>query len=364
MRKPIYVLLSFVLVLGFFSCSTEELDQNATLTQVTTELGDSNSGSSRVIDYPNAAGCLKYEMADENGNVLGLLVIGMNLGNVDFEFFTEKDWEIKSSYVTILECGIGEVPLDINGKPDPSLYQYANKPPKGSVENHIYVQPDFVSQVTCFSALSKINHPKFGTRYVYLKTQDYSETADFTNCPDFTFLEGIPLCYSSNFGDNMDFFIPLSESSSGVYPDAGTTSDSVSITPENPVSSGTVEIDMVFDFIDNKFTNAELNLSFVDLDLFPDTINAGGNVAVFKETLTILDSKNKEVAVLDEFYLEDGDFDWSVEINKNMIDEGSLKLTFILTSTIELISGNGLQVSNTPESIQGIALCGEIVEKK
>ncbi len=165
-------------------------------------------------------------------------------------------------------------------------------------------------------------------------------------------------------GENMNFFIPLQESTSGTYPSAGSEEDIITLSPDNPVSEGYLDIELNFTDLPSNISEANLSMSFYDLDLMTDNIHAGGNEINFSETLTLMDQSGKILYELNGSGEEDGDFDWTVIIPNYAFTDKSLTLYLRLTAKCELVKGSGIQLINTYESIEDVNLCLSLIEKK
>jgi len=155
------------------------------------------------------------------------------------------------------------------------------------------------------------------------------------------------------------YYTALSEDSSGTYPTAGTESDSVTITDDDPSSEGYLYINLDFDNIPSGIKNPIFSIEFVDLDLHGDSIRSGENRGTLTETFTLLDENNNVLATLDDSHPDDDNFIWETSISENLIQGNSLSLIAKFTANVTLTRGDELRVTNSSEGIKNISLCGE-----
>lgn len=167
--------------------------------------------------------------------------------------------------------------------------------------------------------------------------------------------EYVSRCY--NFND-YSFYIPFKDSASGDYPAFGSSVDQATLSPANNVSNGYVNISLGFSGIPEGFRNADLFMDFTDLDLFVDQYLISGNSITLQENFTLFDINNNQLAHLDGSYGQSDKFTWQYPISNSILTPGNFTLKTKFGSTLSLLSGSGLTVSNSLDGMSDIRLCG------
>ncbi len=161
-----------------------------------------------------------------------------------------------------------------------------------------------------------------------------------------------------NYTDDMNFYTALSATASGTYPTKGTTADQVTLSRSNPTSSGYLDLNLDFDYIDSELTDPSISINFSDLDLHGDTVTSGSNTATLFETFTLYDTSGNQLAYLDSSYGSDDNFTWSTPIDKDLIIDNTLHLRARMTATVTLTTGSSITLQNTIEGMSDISICG------
>lgn len=162
---------------------------------------------------------------------------------------------------------------------------------------------------------------------------------------------------------NLSFYTPWSMDSSGTYPQAGASSDYVTLTRSNPNSSGYLILDLVFNGLPEGFHNALLLMTFQDLDLQADQVSSGWSRAILQESFLLNDQNGNNIAILDSNYPGDNNFTWGQSIPGNLITGSTLTLQTKFIGALALTRGSSMSLTNGTDGITNISLCGEISEQ-
>ncbi len=163
--------------------------------------------------------------------------------------------------------------------------------------------------------------------------------------------------------EDMAFYNAFTPEASGTYPLAGISSDEVTVTDDDPVSTGTLEVAFEFTDIPADFTDPTLTMDFLDLDLQGDTLRSGWQRLTLFEAFRLYDDADTLLDTLDDNDNEDDDFAYSIAIADELIDGETLDLKGEIEATVTLTRGWSLRVSNAEEGIENIYLCGTIEEE-
>ncbi len=168
-------------------------------------------------------------------------------------------------------------------------------------------------------------------------------------------LEYVSRCYNAS---NYSFYIPFKESASGDYPAYGSSVDQATLNSSNNISNGYLNVNVNFSNIPQGFTDADLFMDFSDLDLQIDQYLISGNTITLQEDLLLFDNNNTQLAHLDEAHGQNDQFTWQYPVPNSILTPGNFSLKTRFESTLSLLSGSGLTVSNSLEGLSNVQLCG------
>ncbi|MBT8273027.1 MAG: hypothetical protein KJO77_04425, partial [Bacteroidia bacterium] len=287
MKKPIYVLIVLAFVLS--GCSKDVIDNPITNKDIATiDLKyaeadtQSRANSNQELNIPMDPNvCFRTQLLDSKLETMGYADFALVEGDIVITFKTDGYWKLVESYLDVIECTGADFPLDANGNPDMSVFKYSSyhKNPVKRVD--YFLDQDDISDSMCFAAFAKIADSYGNTMDVWAHGWEMYTPAYQKGC--------LPDEIEGNFEDacseasDIEFYIPLQSSTSGVYPVAGTSADSVVLKSNDPTSEGYVDIDLIFSEIPNNFKDAAISISFYDLDLYTDIIESNGRVISFAE---------------------------------------------------------------------------------
>ncbi|MBT8270066.1 MAG: hypothetical protein HKO96_09700 [Flavobacteriaceae bacterium] len=346
----------------FSSCSVEEMDTTSELAYIDLNANDVKDNTRTTS---TSIKCLKKNLFDADGTNLGVLIFTVRDEDVKIRFKTEGDFKFTDVNLSLKRLNLNE------------LDNFANETPVDADFNHKAVlqtknyRYDFIvdkTQLGMYNRLAAhaiLESDKGEVKDVWTEGWNSFILADFSYCGEWPNAE-----YISSTED-IQYFAPLTAGTSGDYPDTGTSSDTVSLTSENPVTEGYVDIPLHFSDIPEGYKSVTLSIDFKDLDLHTDVLTSGSNVVEFKETFILMDSGGKIIAELNENHESDGDFTWEYEIPDYVITEvdyndpyeDGLTLYARIGASLNLTNGNGVTVKNTIESIENMTLSGDLVIK-
>jgi hypothetical protein len=153
---------------------------------------------------------------------------------------------------------------------------------------------------------------------------------------------------------NLNYYIPLKQSTSGLYPTYGHSSDSVTLTKTSRSSNGYVIVPFTFNNMPLDLHNASLKMNFVDLDLHGDF----SSTLLLTEAFTLMDVNNNNLITLTGTYPEDDNFSWEYPIPSGLLGQTSLTFKARLTGLVDLQGNNTITVTNSSEQINNISVCG------
>ncbi len=271
----------------------------------------------------------------------------------DYQYLTSTTYTINQSTPSTLTINLGDGPAftcDVQNKRK-LIYTIAYVSSAGNCD-----AASTCSAVSCPTTVSANTN-----------TVTNSATNLFASLPKLNIIPvahavvAVPSCQSGEnclYLDDANFYIPLKPSTSGTYPTKGTTADSVSLSKTAPTSSGYLDLSYSLTDIPDNFSSGTINMHFTDLDLTGDTITSGSTQATLFETFTLMDSNNNVIATLDSSSGYNDNFNWSVDIPDDLIVNNSLSLKARFTSTVTLLQGSSLSITNSSESVEDISFCG------
>ncbi|MBT8267039.1 MAG: hypothetical protein KJO41_04025 [Bacteroidia bacterium] len=342
-----------VLCLTFVSCQKDELTDVTMFQTVDTNAADLETRGHNQTRVKEEL-CLYSPLVSSTDAYLGWVYITVSEDFVKVNYQLNKGWRFSTTSLDILESTNYTDILDV-GTPVASDFEYQTNHKGGApVSEFAYKisKVDF-NPLAFFASHALIANDEGKTSNVWADIWESYISLDLRTCG--TWYVETEACVGL---DNTEFFIPLSEETSGRYPHAGTTSDVVTLTPESPIAEGHLTMDLNFGGLPEEMDDAILSIEFIDLDLHQDLITAGGNVIAFEETFTLSTDEGEILAILDKSSLFDGSFVWTIEIDDDEFEGSFLNLNVTYTSRLELMSGNGINVSNTSEEMINIGICG------
>ena len=357
MKTQIYVIA--LLILSIFSCSNDPVENTNDLdTYVLIEDSQFNFTRSTAIPAEENL-CSRIALISENHVEVGVIDFILTSTEIIASFKTLDNFTLVSTNLSMIDPSIESFPMLANGIPMVSAFEYAETH-HGDEKVFAYtIEMESFADAYAFIPFATVQdqngilHDVWGiaNKFTDMSTAAFPQIAP-GKCGDIK-IE----CYESS---DVEFYIPLSQETSGVFDVDGTSADIVSITPDSPTTEGYLEVELMFGAIPKGLGKAKLSIDFNDLDLYTDYISSGGNEATFVETFTLRNEMGETVAILDGSHHQDGNFNWIYDLPNGSFDGEEFTLYVTFNTHLELTQGNGLQVTNTIEGMFNISICGEI----
>lgn len=360
MKTPIYVILLLAFVLS--GCSKDLVDNDISNNDITTidlkfaNAAEQTRGVTQNLNIPmDATVCFRTQLLDSKLQTVGYADFEIIDKEVVISFKTDLNWDIQQTYLNVKDCTSSDFPLDENGDPVMDEFKYSSfhENPVKRVD-HIIDSYELTTSM-CFAAFATLVD-KYGKSVdVWAHGWEMYTPAYQKSC--------LPKDNNDNTEDcielsDIEFYIPLQESASGVFPHSGSNPDSVTLNNLTPTSEGYVDMNLNFSGLPLIFKDAVLSISFHDLDLHTDIIETNGRILSFAESFTLRNAQGDILAVLDASHPRDGEFTWTFDLPDNIFHGSELTLTATFTANLELLEGNQIQVTNTAEELFEVTICG------
>ena len=360
MKNLCYALL--VIVGTFYSCSVEEIDNSNPIDSIShIDLNALDVKTQGRSASSNVVRCFKKQLKDSKNNRVGWLSFSVSDEAVTVNFKFSKEYSINETKLSIEAWSLEEADhinsdaISLDDFPYSTNHGEGDNVPGNSFSYTI--NKSTLGKFSRYAAFAMVTDSKGQQKKIWAGAWASYLLADFSYCgiwPDEDVVRTV---------NDVEFFAPLSAQTSGSFPEAGSYSETVTVSNDNPLSEGYVDIELKFTDIPVGFTKSSLSIDFIDLDLHPDMIQAGNSMVDFHETFTLYDDMMKQIITLNDSHEQDGDFTWTYSISDDLINGDELTLYVRVTASLMHMEGNAVSASNTIEHMKNIQLIGDVVIK-
>ena len=353
---------SLLLIVGtFFSCSVEEIDNPGNFESLTHI--DLNALDNSIQDRSASQGvrCFKKPLKQANGKRVGWLSFVVTDNDVIVTYRLSNEYSINETHLSLEAWTLDQIDQINTDTPQLKDFPYFTDHGDGSDlqwNRYSYtIKKSTLGKFSRYAAFALVTDSKGQQKAIWAAAWESFMLADFSLCgtwPDEDVVRTV---------SDIDYYAPLSAETSGSYPTYGMHAETVTVTSENPLSEGYVDIELKFTDIPVGFTKSTLSIDFLDLDLHPDMIQSGENMVDFHETFTLYDQEMKQIITLNDSHEQDGDFTWTYDISDSLLSGDELTFYVRITASLMLMEGTGITASNTIEHMKNITLTGDVVIK-
>jgi hypothetical protein len=165
--KKITVLISALLLISFFSCNTENVneekitqDPNFRVFEAKVKKKGSISSLRASLEEP----CMTTNLIAGQNYIAGTVTVDTDGENLIITYSTNEEWTIDATHMSIGDCSEQSIPTTKSGNPKVGKFEHSTKHSKGTNQVTYLIDISVANEEGgfCFAAHAEVTGPKGG----------------------------------------------------------------------------------------------------------------------------------------------------------------------------------------------------------
>lgn len=165
--KKIPKVISVLLILTFFGCSTEKLNEETTNKEpnfrveafIKRKSKSLNTTTSREsLDVP----CMTTNLIAGQHHIAGTVTVDTDEDDLIITYTTNEDWTINATHMSIGNCENQSIPTTGSGNPKVGKFEHHTTHPDGTNEVVYRISKEAIDEYYCFAAHAEVVGPTGG----------------------------------------------------------------------------------------------------------------------------------------------------------------------------------------------------------
>ena len=156
--KKITLIAAMLCTLMFFTCNTEELDQdlNAEANFRVYESVNADKKTSTVNP------CMTINLIAGENNIVGRVEVNTKGQDLQITYTMDRDWTIQATHMSIGNCDEQWVPTKGSGNPKVGRFEHSSSHSKGVTQVIYLIDSSVLNEAYCFAAHAEVSGPTGG----------------------------------------------------------------------------------------------------------------------------------------------------------------------------------------------------------